>query len=468
MKFLRITFLIALMVLAFQSVKAEEIPIKNGEVLNLEQCINIAISKNPNIDLAKNTTKIYESKVGQVKSGYLPQINLSSGYNRLNSITNAGFDRDSNNYSGSVGINQLIYDFGKTPTKVKIQDLNLDSAKYDVDDAVIQIAYNVKQAYYSALSAKISKDVQAHSINQYERHLKQAKAFFETGIKSKIDVTTAEVNLSNAKLNYIKADNLYKNAIANLNNAMGILDAPEYDIDNIFAFKNVNNVTEVSTKSDNKSSSKQDKDAVLKTGISKYDIMDTLSFRKYDISFEDALKTAMDNRPDLKSSITKEDAAKEAVKLAKKDYMPVILGAANYGTGGRDFPLDAGWSVGANITVPVFNGFLTKKQVDEAKANLNVAKSGIEVLKQSVYLQVKQAYINLTEAEKRIPVVELIVKQAKENFDLANGRYNVGVGNSIEVQDAQINYNNAQLSYVQTLYDYNVARSNLEKAMGIK
>lgn len=466
MKFFKITFLIALMVFAFQTVKAEEIPIKNGEVLNLEQCINIAIIKNPNIGLAKNTAKIYESKVGQVKSGYLPQINLTSGYNRLNSITNIGIDKDSNSYSGSIGVNQLIYDFGKTPTKVKVQDLNLNSAKYDVDDAVIQIAYNVKQAYYSALSAKISKDVQSQSINQYERHLKQAKAFFETGIKSKIDVTTADVNLSNAKLSYIKADNMYKNAIANLNNAMGLLDAPDYDIDNIFAFKNINNVT--SAKSDNKSSSKQDKDAVLKTGISKYDIMDTLTFKKYDISFEDALKTAMDNRPDLKSYITREDAAKESVKLAKKDYMPVISGAANYGTGGREFPLDTGWSVGANITVPVFNGFLTKKQVDEAKANLNVAKSGIEVLKQNVYLQVKQAYINLTEAEKRIPVVELIVKQAKENFDLANGRYNVGVGNSIEVQDAQINYNNAQLSYVQALYDYNVARSNLEKAMGIK
>ena len=418
--------------------------------------------------MIKTQTLIWQITVGQVKSGYLPQINLSSGYNRLNSITNTGLDKDSNSYSGNVGVNQLIYDFGKTPTKVRIQDLNLDSSKYDVDNTVVQIAYNVKQAYYAALAAKISKDIYVQSINQYDRHLKQAQAFFEVGTKPKIDVTTAEVNLSNTKLNYIKADNLYKNAIANLNNAMGMPDAPEYEIDNIFAFKHIDkaNEVEISTKSDGLS--KQESSTVLKSGVTRYNIMDNLTFKKYDVSFEGALEKAFENRPDLKSTITKEEAANESIKLAKKDYLPVLSGGASYGIGGREFPLDNGWSVGASVTLPVFNGFLTQKQIDEARANLNVVKSSIEILKQNIYLQVKQAYINLTEAEKRIPVTEMSVNQAKEYFDLANGRYNVGVGNSIELQDAEINYNNAQLSYVQALYDYNVARSNLEKAMGVK
>ena len=425
MNFFRIFFFISLIVITFQSVKAEEMTINKGEVLTLERCIDIAISKNPNIDLADSTTKVYESRVGQVKSGYLPQINLSSGYNRLNSITNVGIDRDNNSYSGSVGVNQLIYDFGKTPTKVKIQDLNLGSSKYDLDDTVISVAYSVKQSYYNALTAKISKDIHTQSINQYEQHLRQAKAFFEVGTKPKIDVTTAEVNLSNAKLNYIKADNLYKNAIANLNNAMGMPDAPEYDIDNIFAFKHIDNKRadeiEISSKSGSENSPKQEDDTVLKSNVTKYNIIDNLTFKKYDIGFEDALQTAFENRPDLKSTITKEEVANESIKLAKKDYLPVLSGAASYGLGGREFPLDNGWSVGANVTISVFNGFLTKKQIDEAKANLNVAMSSVEILKQNIYLQVKQAYINLTEAEKRIPVAEMTVNQAKEYFDLANG-----------------------------------------------
>lgn len=470
MKFFKIIPLIILFFLNIQPVKAEELSISKGEVLTLEQCIDIAVNRNPNIDLAKNTTKIYESRVGQVKSGYLPQINLSSGYNRLNPIANVGIDRDNNNYSGNIGVNQLIYDFGKTPTKVKIQGLNLESSKYDVNDTVVQIAYSVKQAYYAALISKINKDIQAQSINQHQQHLKQAKAFFEAGTKPKIDVTTAEVNLSNAKLNYIKANNAYKNALASLNNAMGMPDAPEYEIDNIFAFKHLDNnkASEVEISGKPGNLTKKESNTVLKSGISKYNIMSNLSFKKYDITFEDALKTAYESRSDLKAVITREESSKASIKLAKKEYFPVLSGAASYGIGGREYPLDSGWSFGANVTVPIFNGFLTKKQIDEARASLSVVKSSVEILKQNIYLEVQQAYINLTETEKRIPVIEMTINQSKEYFDLANGRYNVGVGNSIELQDAEINYNNAQLSYAQALYDYSIARSNLEKAMGVK
>ena len=446
--------------------------IKKGEVLTLERCLDIAFNNNPNIDLAKNTTKIYQSKIGQAKSSYFPQLNLGSGYGRQNSITNSSTDKNNNQYSGNINVNQLVYDFGKTPTKTKIQKLNLNSATYDVDDITVQIAYNVKQAYYSALLAKINKDIFIQSINQNEKHLKQAKAFFEIGTRSKIDVTTAEVNLSNVKLNYIKANNAYKVAIAGLSNAMGIYEAPEYDIADTVNFNRPKNIInkdiKVSNKNNSKSSNTLVKNTVLKSAIEKHSIIGDLSFKKFDITLEEAVKKAFDNRPDLKSLVTKETIATESIKLAKKDYLPALTSYANYGLGGQEFPLDNGWSFGANVNIPVFNGLLTKNIVNEARANLDVAKSNIEILKQNIYLQVQQAYINLIEAEKTIPITELTVKQAKENFDLANGRYNVGVGSSIEVNDAEISYNNAQLSYVQAFYDYNTAYINLENAMGVK
>jgi len=477
-KILFITILVLVLEVPI-SVFAQDNAVKKGDVLTIEKCIDIAISKNPNINLAENTTKIYKSRIGQVKSNYFPQMTVGSGYSRQNSITSFGADNDDNQYSGNVALNQLIYDFGKTPSKVKIQNYNLSSSNLDVDNTVIQIAYNVKQAYYSALSAKISKDIYAQAIYQYEQHLKQAKAFYSVGTKSKIDVTTADVNLSNARLNYIKANDSYKTAISNLNNVMGIPDAPEYSISDTVTFKNpwnkpeymvnISNQTPIK-KNDKNLSNKNIKNSnsVLKSNVTKYDVVENLTFKKFEITLEDALKKAYANRPDLKSLVLKESAAAESIKLARKDYYPAVSGFANYGFGGRDFPLDNGWSFGANVNIPVFNGFLTKSQVDEAKANLEIAKSNIEIQKQNIYLQVEQSYINLTESEKRIPVAQVIVKQAKENLELANGRYTVGIGNSIEVQDAEINYNNAQLAYVQAFYDYNTARSTLEKAMGIK
>lgn len=480
---IKIVFIFILLLLNSNPLFAENTLIKQGDNLTLDRCIDIAISKNPNINLAENTTKAYKSRIGESKAGYLPQVGLSSGYNRANPITSLNTaDKDSNQYAGSITLNQLVYDFGKTPTKVKIQDLNFNSSRFDVENAVILTSYNVKQAYYSALTAKINRDIYERSITQYEQHLKQARAFYEVGTKSKIDVTTANVNLSNAKLNYIKANDSYKIAISNLNNAMGIPDAPEYNISDDLNYKDHNNSVEknllkITTTTNNnitnktkliaKKTAKPDKPA-LKSSVSECNIVKNLQFKKYDITFGDALKTAYANRPDLKSLIIKGDSANESVKLAKKDYFPDVTGFANYGWGGKTFPLDSGWSFGANVNLPVFNEFLTKNKIDEAKANMNIAESNVDILKQNIYLQVQQAYISLTESEKRIPITELTVMQTKESLDLANGRYKVGVGNAIEVQDAEINYNNAQLSYIQAFYDYNTARINLEKAMGVK
>jgi outer membrane protein TolC len=326
----------------------------------------------------------------------------------------------------NVSLNQVIFDFGKISSSVKIQDYNLKSSESELDNTIIQIIYNVKKAYYGVLSALKSKEVYAKAVSQYEQLLAQSRAFYDEGLKPKIDVTTAEVNLSNAKLNYIKADNMVKTAYASLNNAIGIPDTLSYSLE------------------------------------------DNLIVKEYDISFNNALDNAYNNRPDLKAIAVKKSAVTETIQLSKKDYLPELRGVTNYGFGGKDFPLDSGWSVGANITLPVFNGFLTRNKIKEAEANLNLTKSNEEILKQNVLLDIQQTYISFVEAEKSIPVTELTVKQAKENFDIATGRYKVGVGNPIEVKDAELTYRNAELTWIQTLYDYNIAVSNLERAMGIK
>jgi len=428
---------------SFQT-KAEELAITKGSTLSLEECLNIAYEHNPNITLSQNSARVFQSRIGQEKAGYLPQINLSSGYSRQNPITNAPIDESNNQYSSNISLNQLLYDFGKTPLKSKIQKLNLQSATQDIDDKIIQVSFNVKQAYYSALTAKINRDIYAKSIIQYQNHLKQAKAFFSIGTKSKIDVTNAEVNLSNIKLNYIKSDYAYKTALSSLNNAMGLYQQPEYDVAETIKFKRPDKLFE------------------------KGDVTKNITLQKYNITLEEAVKNAFENRPDLKSLYIKENAAKESINLSKKDYYPTLSGFANYGCGGQKFPVDEGWSFGANLNLPVFNGLLTKNKVNEAKANKDVVLSNLEILKQNIYMQVQQAYITLKQAEKSIPVAEIAVRQAKENYELAEGRYNVGVGSSIEVNDAETSYNNAQLSYVQSFYDYNTAYINLERAMGVK
>jgi outer membrane protein TolC len=325
-----------------------------------------------------------------------------------------------------VNLNQNIFDFGKTAAQVKVQRLTYDSSLSDLETVSEQIIFNVKQAYYGVLQAKRNRDVAADTVKQFQQHLDQAKGFYEVGTKPKFDVTKAEVDLSNANLNLIKAENAVRILVANLNNAMGVPDAPEYILEN------------------------------------------NLSFQKYDITFEDAMTKAYKNRPDLMSIIVKKQAAESSIKLAKKGYYPVLTGNAGYDYAGNEFPLEKGWNIGATFSFPIFSGFLTKYQVEEAKANLNVLTANEESLRQTVFLDIQQAYLNLKQAEDSIPTAELGVKQAEENFEIANGRYAAGVGNPIEVTDAEVSLLNAKLSYIQALYDYKIAQASIEKAMGMR
>lgn len=414
---------------------AEDV-IKKGELLYLERCIEIALKMQPTIAAAVNTVNVNESRVGQAKSNYYPQINWTSSYDRINSAsgsssgitsgslgrTNEAFDR----YSTGFTLSQTLYDFGKTPTQVKIQNLTLDSSRSDLRNTTEQIILAVKQAYYGVVQAKYNVLVAEDTVKQTRQHLEQAKGFFEVGTRPKFDVTKAEVDLSNAKLNLIRNENAFRISIVNLNNIMGIPDAPEYTLD------------------------------------------ENMSFAKYEITLEDALAKAYENRTDLKSIVSKRQVAESSIDLAKTGYYPVLTGNAAYSWSGEQFPLEHGWDVGAALSFPIFSGFLTKYQVQEAKANLNVIKANEESLKQTIFLEVQEAYLTLRAAEDAIPTAKLGVEQAQENLDIANGRYTAGVGNPIEVTDAEVGLTNARTYHIQAFYADKVAQASLEKAMGIR
>lgn len=421
---------------------ADEI-IQKGEVLNLQRCIEIGLMKNPSIVAAKSTVNVNESRVGQSKSNYYPQINWTGGYSRTLPVSGRSFTGSQggtfgtgdvatssssfDQYTSSFSLSQNIYDFGRTSTQVQIQNLNYDSSKSDFENVSEQVILSVKQAYYAVVQAKYNRLVVEDTVKQTQQHLEQARGFYEVGTKPKFDVIKAEVDVSNAKLTLIKAGNDFRIAVVNLNNAMGVPGAPEYTLS------------------------------------------EDISFARYEITFEEALSRAYENRPDLKSIVAQRQAAEVGIDSAKTGYYPFLTGNASYNWAGEKIDqMDKGWNVGAVISFPIFSGFLTKYQVQEAKANLNVLKANEESLRQSVFLEVEQAYLTLRAAEEAIPTAKLGVEQAQENLDIANGRYAAGVGNPIEVTDAEVSLANARLAHVQALYADKVAQANLEKAMGMK
>jgi outer membrane protein TolC len=124
------------------------------------------------------------------------------------------------------------------------------------------------------------------------------------------------------------------------------------------------------------------------------------------------------------------------------------------------------WSAGIFLSVPLFTGLSTKYAVDEARADLAVATSDEVALRQSISMEVENAWLSSREALERIETGRIIVRQAEEALELAEGRYKTGVGNSIELTDAVLNLNNAKLVYINARSDYEISRARLDKAMG--
>ena len=403
-------------------------------LLTLSLCIETALKKNPNIIASGYTVDVNRSRVGEARSGYYPQLNASAAYTRINPVPIApGTPKPSRTfeqYSSSVTLNQNILDFGKTSSQVDISKYNFEASRSDLEATQDAVILNVKQAYYGVLQARRNRDVAADVIKQFQLHLDQAKGFYDVGTKARIDVIKAEVDLSNAKLSLINAENAFKIAWVTLKNAMGVPDAPEHT----------------------------------------YTIEDKLSFQQYTITQEEAIARAFENRPDFKSIAAKRQAAEMNISLARSGYYPVLSGNASYNWAAENkaSPLEEGWSAGVVLTVPLFNGFLTSHQVAEAKSNLYILKANEEFLRQQIMFEVRQAYLNLQAAEASISTAGLAAEQAKENMDLANGRYAAGVGSPVEVSDAFATYATAQANHTGALSNYKIAQANIEKAMGAR
>ena len=241
-KFLRIKLLSSILVLSFVTVQtcpcayafslpfkkkktekieqtketsALQIKAEKNEIVeySLEDCIDIALKNDPNIKIYTTQKGIAHSQLGIAKSGYFPNITASTGFTsqqNRNSGSGGGFynqggstSRSNNYYQLNLGVNQLIWDFGKTVAKINMQKYNKESVGYDLENTILNTVYNVKLAYYKALAALANQDVYERSVRINQLNYDRTNALFKEGLKSKIDVVNAQVYLTDAEVSLI-------------------------------------------------------------------------------------------------------------------------------------------------------------------------------------------------------------------------------------------------------------------------
>ena len=205
-------------------------------------------------------------------------------------------------------------------------------------------------------------------------------------------------------------------------------------------------------------------DAKLLSSVEKLEVLTDYEVQEFPYSFEECIEMAYKNRADLKAYNSTLDAVKENLLYVKRNYYPEISASAGYGF--RDLNNTNSLNVGVNMSSAV-NIMAQKANVDAAKFQVDIAENSLSQLNQDIYFEVQNAYINMVELEKQIPLLAVKVRQTMENYELAEGRYYVGLGDYIQLQDAKVNYNNAQCSYIETIYKYNVAKAELESVIAL-
>ncbi len=470
MKFYIKTALVVICLFYFipASFAVEQMSVEKNAVLNIKDCIQIALNNSPLIKKARYNYGIAKGNLGVAKSDYFPTLGVGTGYNFTDNKNNRR-NTNSSIYSAEASISQLIWNFGKTNANIRMYNFDRIAALYEFEDTVLETIFGVKTNYYGVLAAKATLDVNRANVQINERNYQRTKAYFDEGIRSKIDLVNAEVNLSDSKVTLVESERAYKNALVQLNNSMYIAFAPEYEIENTETFNFQTNyvpvnLEKIDEKKDLSKPPKDVSDAFLTSQVEKINILDNYKFDPFPYTFEEAVNLAYKNRPDLKVYDASLNAMKEALKYTKREYLPEISATAGYGY--RDQYNTNSFNVGVNLSTSV-NIKGQKHRIDNAKLQVQLAEAEIDQAKQDIYFEVQNLYISMIQLEKQIPLLAVKVKQTLENFELADGRYAVGLGDYIQLQDAKVNYNNAQVSYVQTVYNYNVARANLEKAIAL-
>ena len=396
--------------------------------MTLDKCIELALGNNPQINAAFHDILASDARIKQVWSNYFPQVSWQTGYTRIRQLqlSDALGKNLTFNYFilGQVTLQQMLYDFGVTQNQATIKRLDYEAYKTTLGATINDVIYQTKDAYYNLLYAFENKRVAEDTVNKFEMFYNQAKAFYEIGMNPKVDVTIAEVNLSNAKLQLIQADNAVNLAVARLNNVMGV------------------------------------------PFIDKYNVQERLKYQPVDVTFNQSIEIARDARPELKLAELKVESANQTLKLVKKSYFPTLSIEGQLQIGGKSWTSNYGYNLGGYLNFPTVNGMLIKNEIQEARYLYDKEIANAKNTQNQIYLEIQNAYLMLEEKKNQMPVAMLGVKQAKENYELSYGRYRVGEANPTELKDAQINYQHAQLSYYNALYQYNSAKASLEKAIG--
>jgi outer membrane protein len=385
----------------------------------------IALKNHPLILQSDANVAAAVARKGQAQSAWYPAVNLSTGYSEsraYSAAANRNVTAPSEFVQGNLG--WMLYDFGRTSASVAQADALAAVIRENAATTREDVAFVATVAFYNVLRAEKTLEFQKENLRQQESLYRQASAFYEAGVRAKIDVVRAEANVYDARAQLSQAENGVRVARVTLLQRIGI-DGPA-------GFR-------------------------LTGALPEFSLTGTL---------EDWVAEGERNRPELRALVEKERAATESLRLARAGYLPFLAGTAGYGYAAKETPLYQNYAYSITLNYPIFTGFLTTEQAKEAMATISSTQYEMIETKRQVRLQVEVSAYSVQEAQQRLSARKKQRDASGENLRLATARYEVGAGDIIEMTDAQAQMVRSETDTINTAFDFAVSHAALLRAMG--
>ena len=404
---------------------------QNAQKLTLQEAEQIALQNHPRIQAAMNLASAAKAQVTEARSAYYPNVygSLTGVDAENNSRIAAGslnnpiiFDR----YANGVTVSQLVTDFGRTRQLVKSSNLRAQAQQASVVTSRADVLLQVDQSYFATLKAQSVLAVAQETVKARQLASDQVTELAKNRIRSELDVNFANVNLAQAQLLLIQAQNDLQSSFARLSAALGYSD--------------------------------------LRTFQLSEEPMPPAPAADVSVLIQQALK----DRPELVSQRLTVGSAQSYATAERDLKLPTISAIGTAGlTPVNESNLAPRYAAGGfNVNIPIFTGHLYGALESEATSRAQAEIQYLRDLQNQIVRDVQTAWLNTNSAFERLSVTERMLNEANQALDLAQGRYSLGLSSIIELSQAQLNQTAARIEQASATYDYQAQYSLLNYQLG--
>jgi len=391
--------------------------------LNLNEVVDLALCNNPQTRELWANSKFYAAQLGIRKAAYLPSADLNASASRNQS----GFGSGNNQSNLGLSLSYLLYDFGARSANLELVQQQFAAARASQDSTVQAVFLAAIQAFYRVQASTAALDAALESERAARESYAAAEARFSAGSATRADKLQAQTAYSQTTLNHITAEGNLKNAQGNLANILG-LDAN----------RNVS--------------------------------LTAVNLSAIPASFEGDIAALIEqarlHRPDLQAAAAQLKSAQASADAARAADMPTLtLGASASQNSISGNSTDSS-SIGINLNVPIFSGFAPTYRIRAAEAQLENRAAQLERLRLQVALDVWTSYQNLVTSTQSLRTTTDLLESAEQSERVALGRYKAGVGNMLDVLNAQSTLASARQQRIQSAFNWNTNRAILAQSMG--